>query len=665
MNPRLPVRRLAALLILLIGATTAFVAPTKASADDSEAAPPEGPYFQVKSDDPSVDRMPLKSTHVDVHIAGVIADVVVTQQYQNEGQRPIEARYVFPGSTRAAVNGLTVKLGGRVITARIREKERARLEYEHAKSEGKTSALLEQSRPNVFQMNVANILPGDDILVELHYTELVALNDGRYEFVFPTVVGPRYHVPNQGTTSPAMPFLHAGEPSQSAFDLEVHIDAPMPIGGIASSSHRIDATGLDTQHAQVRLTGDGPRNDRDFILGYRLAGEQTATGMMLYPGKDENFFLALIEPPKAIPASQINPRDYVFVLDVSGSMWGYPLDTAKELMRHLLGNLRPTDTFNEMLFSGGSRVLSPSSLPATAENLQRAIALIAQSDGGGATEIVPALRRIAALPKDPDVSRTVVVVTDGYVSVEDQVFQLIRRNLGNNNVFAFGIGTSVNRHLIEGIARAGQGEAFVVTKPGQAAAQAERLRRMIDSPVLTSVTAKFEGLDTYDVEPLQLPDVLGGRPVMIFGKWRGEATGRLVVEGRGADGPFRQSIDVPRPDDQAVALRSLWSRARIQSLSDEEALTGDDSQRGAITALGLRYSLLTQYTSFVAVDELVRTSTPAKTVDQPSPMPQGVSDRAIGVEVPGTPEPGIWLSLAVVLVLLGFLAIRSRRHIGT
>ena len=304
--------------------------------------------------------------------------------------------------------------------------------------------------------------------------------------------------------------------------------------------------------------------------------------------------------------------------------------------------------------------MSPSPVPATRANIERAIATIDQQRGGGSTEIVPALRRIAALPKAGDVSRSVIVVTDGYVTVENEVFRLIRRNLGNSNVFAFGIGSSVNRHLIEGIARAGQGEPFIVTRPELAAAQAERLRRMIDAPVLTQLKARFEGLEVYDVEPAALnalPDVLGGRPVLIHGKWRGEPRGQLVLEGTAAIGNHLEVVPVSAPDGQASALRHLWARSRIQQLSDQEALEGGSGQREAITALGLGYSLLTQYTSFIAVDEVVRTTEAAVPVNQPLPLPQGVSNAAVGGEVgaavPSTPEPAAWLSLLVVLGLVG------------
>jgi Ca-activated chloride channel homolog len=649
-----------------------LVAWSPAQADDSEARRAESPYFAVNSSEPGTDRLPLKATRVDVRIAGVIADVTVTQTYRNEGQRAIEARYVFPGSTQSAVYAMSVRLGGRLLTARIKEKQQARVEYETAKKEGKTSALLEQHRPNVFEMNVANILPGDDVAVELHYTELLTPTDAVYGFVFPTVVGPRYNSPQGAAVAEkwvATPYLRSGETANTTFDLQVTLDTPLAVREIGSSSHEIEVTGDGTAHASVALKAVSTAgNNRDFILHYRLAGDHIDTGLMLFRGESENFFLAMVEPPKAVPVRQINPREYIFVVDISGSMHGYPLETSKVLLANLISGLRPSDTFNVMLFSGSNRMLSPASVPATRANIERALQTIREMGGGGSTEIVPALKRIAALPKSPDVSRSVIVVTDGYVSVEAEVFQLIRKHLNQQNVFAFGIGSSVNRHLIEGMARAGQGEAFVVTKPEEAAAQAERLRKMIEAPVLTNVKARFEGLDVYDVEPAQLPDVLGGRPVLVFGKWRGDAAAnsRMVVEGRSAEGPVSTEVSATgREDRTSQALRYLWARQRIAALSDQQALEGGNAQKTAITELGLKYSLLTQYTSFIAVDHVVRSPNPAlaPTVNQPSPLPQGVSELAVGAEVPSTPEPGAWFALLVVLGIVGATVVSMRRRV--
>ena len=675
----------------LLSALVLLAPPTRAQA----AAPStqaESPYFFVQGAQPGVEALPLKSTDVRVDISGVIADVVVTQRYKNEGTVPIEAKYLFPGSTRAAVNGLQVRIADRLITAQIREKQQARIEYDQARKEGKTAALLEQHRPNVFQMNVANILPGDDVLVELRYNELLVPTDGRYQFVYPTVVGPRYagtasNAPSETTSGstpahaqafPAQPVLREGEVSPSAFNLKVNLASPIGIQDIRSPSHAIDTAmdaGSAAKRASVQLAGAASRvsNNRDFILDYRLAGNAIQSGVLLHRGEKENFFLAMVQPPQAVPQAAITPRDYVFVVDISGSMHGFPLDTAKALMRQLLGNLRASDTFNVLLFSGSNRMLAPHSVPATPANVNAAIRTIEQMGGGGSTELLPALRRVYAEPKAPELARTVVVVTDGYVTVESEAFALVRQHLGQANVFAFGIGSAVNRHLMEGLARAGMGEPFIVTRPDEAKAQAERFRKLIESPVLTSVKARFEGIDVYDVEP-QLPDVLAERPVIVFGKWReqaGTTPPNLIVEGRAAHGPYTQTlpIDVAANGPGTGALRLLWARHRIAALSDEEALTGGDAQKAAITKLGLDYSLLTQYTSFIAVDQVVRNpGGQGATANQPSPLPEGVSNLAVGeasalgAAVSSTPEPETWAAMLVVLAVLGAQMARRQRR---
>ena len=663
-------------------ATVGFVALSARPvyAQEAPAGPrlkTESPYFFVKSDDPSVDRLPLKGTEVAVKISGVIADVTVTQTYRNEGTRAIEAKYVFPGSTKAAVSGLNVRLADRLVTAQIREKQQAQIEYDTAKKEGNTAALLEQHLPNVFQMNVANIMPGDDVKVELRYTELLVPQSGNYEFVFPTVVGPRYNSLQSANAQAkwvAQPTLAQGASSGTGFKLKASIDTPMGLKEIRSTTHTVDVKKSDEdRHADVVLTADGrPADNRDFVLDYRLAGERIESGLMLYKGQGENaenFFLAMVEPPKAVAASAISPRDYIFVVDISGSMHGFPLDTAKTVLERLIGGLRPSDTFNVLLFSGSNKMLSPKSVPATRANIEQALATIQNYGGSGSTELIPALKRVYAEPKEDKVSRTVVVVTDGYVTVEREAFDLVRKNLSKANVFAFGIGSSVNRSLMEGIARAGMGEPFIITDPIQAPEQAARFRRMVESPVLTNVKATFGGLDVYDVEPQALPDVLGERPVIVFGKWRadssGQAKGRVVIEGQGASGPYRQEVRIDeRTRQDTAALRTLWARHRIQSLSDQETLEGGTAFKDRITELGLKYSLLTQYTSFIAVDKVVRNLAPQNSADvnQPLPLPQGVSDLALGAEVPSTPEPETLGAIAVVLSMLAMLRRRARRN---
>ena len=328
------------------------------------------PFFFVKSDNPQVDQLPLKSTSAKVNISGVMADVLVTQVYKNEGLKPLEAMYIFPASTRAAVYGMKMTIGKRVIEAKIKKREEARRAYEQARKQGKTASLLEQQRPNVFQMNVANIMPGDNIKVELNYTELLMPTDRVYEFVYPTVVGPRYsnRRPRRAPASEHWvknPYLHQGENPTYAFDLAVNLAAGMPIEELACPSHKVESHFSSPILAKVKLARSEKRGgNRDFILRYRLAGGQIQSGLLLSEGEKENFFLLMMQPPKRVVKEQLPGREYIFIVDVSGSMHGFPLDISKALLKNLIGRLRPADRFNVLLFSGGSSVLSEQSLPA-------------------------------------------------------------------------------------------------------------------------------------------------------------------------------------------------------------------------------------------------------------------------------------------------------------
>jgi Ca-activated chloride channel family protein len=618
--------------LIIIAANPSYAQPEK-DADQTLS-----PYFLVKSHDPEVDQLPLKSTQTHVGISGVIADVTVTQVYKNEGHKPLEAVYVFPASTRAAVYGMKMTIGERTITAKIREREQARQEYNQAKQAGRSASLLEQQRPNVFQMNVANILPSDVIQVELKYTELLIPTDTVYEFVYPTVVGPRYvdrQADEAGSSDmwTANPYLHQGEAPNYTFNISVDIAAGLRIQDIACDSHKTGINYKGPSFAAVTLDpSEKQGGNRDFILKYRLAGGKIETGLLLFEGKEENFFLLMMQPPKKVVKSQIPPREYIFIVDVSGSMHGFPLDISKKLLKDLIGNLRPTDTFNVLLFAGGSHLMAEHSLPATPQNIMRAINTIDRQRGGGGTRLLPALKKALSLPKIEGFSRSIVIATDGYVSVEEQAFDLIRNNLGLANMFTFGIGSSVNRHLIEGMARVGMGEPFVITKPEQAPEQANRFRKLIESPVLTEIKVNFGRFKAFDVEPPSIPDVLADRPVIVFGKWHGRPRGVISIQGLTGEHAFSKKVDVSgiTPLQTNSALRYLWARHRIALLSDYNKLNKQDERIKEVTQLGLTYNLLTAYTSFVAVDTQIRLKDgQAVTVKQPLPLPQGVSDYAV------------------------------------
>jgi Ca-activated chloride channel family protein len=648
-------------LTLLLFTMPALAGPQGDASDDKVRSP----YFFVEGANPGTESFPLKSTKVTANISGVIADVTVTQVYENQGDVPIHAKYVFPGSTRAAVHGMRIRVGDKAVVARIQERQKAAQEFEEAKAAGKSASLLEQQRPNVFSMAVANILPGNRVEVELTYSEMLVPEEGIYQFVYPTVVGPRYsNTPEAASPEPLKwvhtPYLHEGQATPASLSIHVNLSTGVPLADLRSPSHDVKIDRDNQSVAHVALDNDA--GSRDFILDYQLSGKEIQSGLLVYQAGQENFFLLTVQPPQRIAAQDIPPREYIFVLDVSGSMFGFPLDTAKQVIRNLIGRLKPSDTFNVVLFSGASRVLSQRSLTASPQNITRAMSAIDSTNAGGGTELEAALRTAIQLPRSNFESRSIVVITDGYIAEERGTFTLIHESLNTTNFFAFGIGSAVNRYLIEGVARAGQGEPFVVTRPEEADAAGDRFRRYIESPVLTNVQVSYRGFDAYDVEPETQPDLFGERPVVVLGKWRGPKAGQIEVTGRTANGTFAQTFDVAnsatRPEH--AALPQLWARNRIARLSEFNFGREDDEATREITSLGLTYSLLTAHTSFIAVLEEVRNPGGQGTdVDQPLPLPDGVSDLAVGGQYGSGAEPGIW-ALLVAASLFAVIAMRRR-----
>ena len=624
------------------------------------------PYFFIEGDDSGGERLPLKRTSAKVRLNGYLARVEMSQVYRNLGNQPINATYIFPGSTHAAVNGMTMTIGERRIVARIKEKQAAEQTFETAKQQGKSASLLSQKRPNVFSMEVANIMPGDEVEVALTYSEIITAEDGVYEFVYPAVVGPRYGGDAAKTSAETRwiqnPYFTENSTDPSVFEIEVDMHSPLPVDALHSPSHVIDAQWQDQQSVAITLADRTNAGNRDFILRYRLQGDRILTGLTRVTSGDENYFLLVSEPPSRVVPQQIPHRDYFFVIDVSGSMQGFPLDTAKRLMTNLLGNLHAGDRFNVLFFAGDSRVLSAHPLPATPANISRATSMLLQQNGGGGTELYPALQRVLSMSSDTDTSRNIVLITDGYISAEDRIFRLIDANLNRNNLFVFGIGSSVNRYLIEGVAKAGRAEAFIVTDPGEADRQAQRFNDYISAPVLTNIRLEAEGVELYDMEPALIPDLLVQRPLMVLGKYRNAIdSARLTLKGFSGLGDQQWSFNLLDADTGDTNLPQLWARKRLERLY---VIPGEDekAQQESILKLGLEYSLLTSQTSFVAVDETVRNATtPARDVRQPLPLPKGVSNLAVGRPMP---EPELLWMLMLGLVIGIIRRLRRTGHAG-
>ncbi|MGK0278847.1 MAG: Ca-activated chloride channel family protein [Litorivivens sp.] len=609
------------LLILLFGSVACI-------AQDDQS---ESPYFLMPTEE-AAESFPLKSTAVDARITGPIADITVTQVYGNNGDELLEAIYVFPASTRAAVYHMEMHIGERIIKAEIQKKQEARKIYEEAKAEGKRASLLEQHRPNVFQMNVANIMPGEEIKVVMKYTEFMLPQDQLYTFVYPTVVGPRYTGEKQ-TSYAAQPYTHSGEEPSYTYNISVDLHMPIPVQHVSSKSHKV-ATGQQTVNDYtVRLKKEELfGGNRDFILEYSLAGGAVAAGAMTYERNGEQFFLCQIEGPQLTPSSKIVPREYIFIVDISGSMQGYPLTVSKKLLQDLLSGLENTDKFNVHFFAGSSWKLSEKSIEVNEANIQYALKKIDELSGGGGTNMLGAIQNAMADKKARGYSRSFVIVTDGYVSVGKEAFDYVENNLGKANFYAFGIGSSVNRELIEGLAHIGQGKPYIATSQDDAAEVASQLKEYIQYPMMTDIKIDAQNADLYEVMPKHIPDLMAGRPIYFFGKYEGNEVPTFEIKGTQDKKDFEKTL-VPSSTRTGAALPYLWARETIKMMDDYGIVNARGDTEERITELGLAYNLLTTYTSFVAVDHEVVADGKIRRVNQPLPLPQNVSNSAIGFEI--------------------------------
>lgn len=614
---------------------------------------------------------PLKHTDVHVEISGFIARVTLTQQFENPFDKPIEAIYTFPMSDRAAVDSMVMKVGDRVIKGIIKEREEARRIYQAARDAGKIASLLDQERPNIFTQSVANILPGDRIEITISYVEYLKYEEGQYEFSFPMVVGPRYIPgnpipPGPGAIQPDVETgLKPGPPSTDQvpdasritppvtppgtraghdISLAVRVDAGVAIRDIKSELHEVDVERPVDSQAVVRLKQQNEIPNRDFVLKYDVAGETIGDAILTHAGAKGGFFTLILQPPDRVAPNEVTPKEMMFVIDCSGSMRGFPIEKAKKAMRLCIEGMNPNDTFNLVSFAGGVGYCFQRSVPNTPDNRKTALDYLDKLEGSGGTEMMAAVHAALGGQNDPERLRVVCFMTDGFVGNDMAILDAIQKNAKTARVFSFGIGNGVNRFLIEGMARNGRGAAEVVTLESDADAAAKRFHERIQSPILTDIAVDFGGLPIGDVypDPKALPDLFAARPLMLTGRFKDAANGTITVRGKTAAGPFERSVTVSLPKEEAAhdVLATLWARERVDTLMNQDWLGIQQGQPNAdikqdIIQLGLEFALVTQYTSFVAVEEKVVTEGgKPKTVQVPVEMTDGVSYEGVfGEEV--------------------------------
>ena len=601
--------------------------------------------------DEQIVECPLKHTDVKANISGFIARVTVTQTFHNPYDEKIEAVYVFPLPHTAAIDDMTMTVGDRRIVGLIKRRAEAQTLYQEAIRQGKTASLLEQERPNIFTQSVGNIQPNDEVRIEISYVDVLDYDMGTYEFHFPMVVGPRYipgtptskilELPNElkgkvgesegpldapadgadpsGTgvapdtdrVSDASritpPVLKPGYRTAHDISLSVSLDAGVPIQDIQIVNHTAEVDRVEASGATAVLSPADSIPNKDFVMKYAVVGEKPEMAVLAHSnGPEQGYFMLMIQPKLDAELAEAPPREIVFLVDVSGSMRGEPTQKMKGTMHHFLRLTKPKDTVQVITFANRADKLFEKPVPATQANIEHALNFTQQVRGGGGTEMLNAIKLVLNEPVDPERVRIVVMLTDGYIGNEAEIIAEIDRRAGDQIRFsAIGIGTSPNRYLIDGVAKHGGGLAEVIelnTDPGPLVAQiAERIHRA----QLAKIQIDWNKLSVYETYPRRIPELWPGRPVIMFGRYAGGGSKEIRLSGSAEGKPLKYKLHVTLPDAQPAhdVLSKVWARKKIEDISAQLYAADASEIIEEITNIALTHRLMTQYTSFVAVDE--------------------------------------------------------------
>ena len=571
--------------------------------------------------------LPLKKTVIQGQVIGPVVSVLVTQHFSNPLPDPIELDYLFPLPSRAAIVDFELRIGSRLIQADIQELQQGRQAYEEASRRGRRAGLLEQRRPNLFAVHLTNVLPGEAIQTSIRFQDRLKFDDGVFEVVLPMGLTPRYNTlehPEEAAQTNS-PIAEVGD-EIGKVEISLAIDAGVGVADPTSPTHPLVVSRLDDRRLQVALAGDHIP-DHDFVLRYALKGESAQAFAWTSHDQDGDFLLAALFPP-ALPEDYQPPqREFVFVLDRSGSMSGEPIAQARNALRACLRSLNPGDTFRILLFDDKLEWFGQKPSDITQPEINRADAFIGQVEGRGGTEILAALQAVFDLPYDPQHGRYIVFLTDGAVSAEERALQQIRTRLGKTRLFTFGIGPSVNRGLLEQMASLGRGAAEFLQLDEDIEGAIIRFQDRVSFPVLTDLSLAWDGAKGWDIFPPELPDLYAGQPLEICGRFlASQPNANLVVHGSRAGQPIEMQVALQPSATKEDAIQRVWNRARVDALLNQ--LQNDPSKAGAlrqeIIGLAFKSRLVTPFTAFVAIDHETAVKDPGQrqTIHVAQPLPK-------------------------------------------
>jgi Ca-activated chloride channel family protein len=626
---------MAAALVSPVTATSPTAPPTSATA---------GLFFRGGGAD-VVFAAPVLSSDIDIDITADIARVTVIQRFRNPSKVWLEGIYVFPLPERSAVDRLRLRVGERTIEGRILGTAEAEQAYQVARAAGRRASLLSSARANVFSTKVANIGPGEEVIVEISYQDQVPFADGEWSYRFPLVVAPRYtpaaglplvafppprrNDPQSGEAPSGVrpiaqdakaghgrdlfgPVRHPDRGAVNPVSLAVSLNAGVPIADIVSSGHKVDVERADDASARVVLAAGPVPADRDFVLTWRPVPADGPRLGLFAEARDgaTHLLVSLLPPDGAIWRETGLPRDLVLVIDKSGSMHGPAIGGARAAAGMALRRLTPRDRFNLIAFDDETRRLFDDVVPATAGNVQHAFAALASLEAEGGTEMAGALDAALQSPAPDGRLRQVVFLTDGAVSNEAWLAELIESRLGSTRLFTVGVGAAPNAHFMRRAAEAGRGTFTYIDRVEDVVPKMTALHAKLERPALTDIRLAWDlpGGATPEVYPATIPDLYIGDPVSFGARipdtGDNELAGRLTVSGRLGDRPWSTALSLDGARD-AAGVAAVWGRSKVADLRNAWPVKQPDweAMRKSVLDTALAYRLVTEFTSLVAIDE--------------------------------------------------------------
>jgi Ca-activated chloride channel family protein len=657
-----------------------FTALTSAPALASAGVPDVHRGTLLFRDHEAYREAPSLDTKVRYAVTGMIARAEVTQHFKSDDPAWLDAVYVFPLPTGAAVDHLRLLVGERVIEGVVKEREEAASLYETARREGKKASLLEQERPNIFTTSVANIGPGEEVTVVIEYQEALRYDQGQFSLRFPLVVAPRY-IPGAPTTlggfgangfaTDQVPDAARITPPMDAarsnpVEIEVDLDAGFPIAALSSPSHAIQSR-LDPSGTRARISSSGPyAADRDFVLSWRPeVGRSPRAALFSELAGDSTYALLMVLPPESDAKTKM-ARETIFVIDTSGSMAGASIAQAKASLMLALSRLQPEDSFNVIEFNSRHRVLFGESRRANEENLALARGFVEGLVANGGTEMLPALQAaFDGQERSSGVVRQVIFMTDGEVGNEAELFDFIKRNLGPSRLFTVGIGSAPNQHFMERAARFGRGTFTYVGRIEEVGEKMGSLFQKLESPVLTELAVGWADPGV-EVWPARVPDLYLGEPMVIAARLPRPGQ-KVSLSGKTGGAPWQFEVPVGG-GAKGRGIAKLWAKEKITALGDSRSDGADREEvKRSIIAVALQHQLVSEFTSLVAVDK--EPSRPAEVspargpVAVPTAAPAGA---AIAASMPkGGTESNLALLAGALLLLSGVaLSVERKRALS-